>query len=182
MLVPIPQPDGFVKMEIMTVDAIAADIIDNENGRILGKMREIFNDEDHTRHVKTTTPFKGALREDQKGKKPFFEFRRPTPALKCILEQWILDGLKKGHVQPWVSQYSSPIFCIRKPLKPDETVQRWRTLVDLSACNATLIPHRYPLPSTSEIFGSLSPKFKIFSGFDASISLKWSNENDMCFS
>ena len=167
MPVPIPQPDGSVKMEIMTVDAIAADIIDNENGRVLGKMREIFSDQDHTRQVKTTTPFKATLREDQKGKKPFFEFRRPAPALKCILEQWILDGLKKGHVQPWVSQYSSPVFCIRKPLKPGETVQRWRTLVDLRACNAALIPHRYPVPSTSEIFASLSPKFKVFSGFDA---------------
>ena len=167
MPVPIPQPDGSTKMEVMTVDAIAADVIDNENGKILGKMREIFSDTDNTRQVKTTTPFKATLRDDQKGKKPFFEFRRPAPALRSVLEAWILDGMKRGHVQPWVSQYSSPVFAIRKPLKPGETVQRWRTLVDLRACNAALVPHRYPVPSTSEIFGSLSPKFKVFSGFDA---------------
>ena len=104
MPVPIPQPDGSTKMEVMTVDAIAADVIDNENGKILGKMREIFSDTDNTRQVKTTTPFKATLRDDQKGKKPFFEFRRPAPALRSVLEAWILDGMKRGHVQPWVSQ------------------------------------------------------------------------------
>ena len=163
----VGQTDGTTKVETMTVDQIAADIVDNTAGRILGKHREIFNDEDSTRQVKTTTPFKATLREDQKGKKPFFEFRRPAPALRSVLERWILDSMKKGVVKPWVSCHSSPVFAIKKPMKPGEVIQRWRTLVDLRACNAALVPHRYPVPSTSEIFASLSPDFKVFSGFDA---------------
>jgi hypothetical protein len=75
--------------------------------------------------------------------------------------------MKKGVVKPWVSCHSSPVFAIKKPLTPGETIQRWRTLVDLRTCNPALVSHRYPVPSTSEIFASLSPDFKVFSGFDA---------------
>ena len=75
--------------------------------------------------------------------------------------------MKKGVVKPWVSCHSSPVFAIKKPMKLGETIQQWRTLVDLRACNAALVPHRYPVPSTSEIFATLSPDFKVYSGFGA---------------
>ena len=144
--VPLLHEDGTTSIETMTVDQIAADIIDNTAGRILGKHREIFNDEDSTRQVKTTTPFKATLREDQKGCKPFFEFRRPAPALRSVLERWILDSMKKGIVKPWVSCHSSPVFAIKEA---NETRRNCAAMAYISRPKGVqCCPRATPVPSS----------------------------------
>lgn len=71
-------------------------------------------------------------------------------------------GLLRNSSSPW----SSPLFAVPKPNKPNV----YRTVADYRALNSVTVPDRYPLPLISQVFEEIghSQYFHandLFSGF-----------------
>ena len=182
VMVKLTGKDGKETEEEWDIEDLKADLVDHEKGRVLGEGRRIFDEDNPGRIVKTETPFDAELKDEYNPAmnpqaKPFYEYRRVAPSLRPVVTAWILDAVEKGIISPYQSAYASPLFLVKKPMKlpgdPDyeksggaNQIQKWRTILDLRACNRSLKPVRYPQTSTQEVFESISPSFKIFSGVD----------------
>ena len=106
--VSIKQNNGKLKMVVYDVETLKNDIVNHVDGKILGLRREIFNEEDPKRVVRTNQPFKTTLKPEHDpmispGVEPFHSYRRVQPALKPIFDAWVLDAAKAGMIQPYQS-------------------------------------------------------------------------------
>jgi hypothetical protein len=167
----ITKEDGTSTLETWGVEAVKADLLDFETGKLLGpavmvegvalaSRRQIFNDEDHGRMVTSESPLTVKIKPEKYldgSPKPWFEYRRVPPALRSVLEAWVQDSIAKGIILPYRSSYASPIFCVPKAKKDPLTTEaeeatKNRIVVDLRQCNQATVDEHYPSPSCTEVF------------------------------
>ncbi len=84
---------------------------------------------------------------------------RLSPAEKAELQKQLADLLKRGHIQPSVSPFGSPILFVKKKDGSQ------RMVIDYRSLNKLTVKNRYPLPRIDDLLDRLHGA-KYFSSLD----------------